>query len=84
LDPRDTSFNPRLLEDFLDELHDWHVDIPLLEKLLRNFRISLTDDSTEPAFKELKDNSQNFSWFDEKSLKFYDEFEPFESCIEMS
>ena len=53
LDPRDTSFDPTILERFVDDLEDWDVDISFLEKLLQKHRVSVNDETNQKAFEEL-------------------------------
>ena len=43
LDPRDTSFDPTILERLVSDLKQWDVDVPFLEKLLQKHRVSLND-----------------------------------------
>jgi hypothetical protein len=80
LDPRDMSFNPDAVNELRYELKEFDVDLALLEKLLRQYRISLSEENIQSAFKELGEHSKYFSWFDQYSLKFCDEFQPFEDA----
>jgi DNA-binding NtrC family response regulator len=81
LDPRDTSFDPTILERFVQDLENMDVDISFLEKLLQQHRVSVKDDVNQKAFKELSASSSGyFSWFDENTLTFCDEFGPFDDA----
>jgi len=83
LDPRDTSFDPTMLERFIEDLKRWKVDISFLEKLLQKRRISVNGDANQKAFEELSTkNSGGFSWFDEYTLRFCEEYSPFNEAYE--
>jgi transcriptional regulator with GAF, ATPase, and Fis domain len=83
LDPRDTSFDPTLLERFVDDLENWGVDIPFLEKLLHKHRVSVNDTANQKAFEELSSEESGWvSWFDEYTLRFCEEYSPFNEAYE--
>jgi DNA-binding NtrC family response regulator len=81
LDPRDTSFDPAILKSFVNDLKDWEVDVSFLEKMLKQHRVSVNDESSQKAFKELSHRPNGYSsWFDEYTLTFCDEFGPFDDA----
>jgi DNA-binding NtrC family response regulator len=83
LDPRDTSFDPTILERLVSDLKQWNVNVLFLEKLLQKHRVSLNDEANQMAFEELSASSSDyFSWFDEYALKFCEKFEPFEEAYD--
>jgi len=83
LDPKDTSFNPWILDDLVNtELPSRGVDVVSLDKKLRKYGVSLTTDSNETAFKKQIEREPVFSWFDEYSLKIYDPYRPFENAVD--
>ena len=83
LDPRDTSFDPTILDKFVDDLKYWDVDIPFLEKLLQKHRVSVNDETSQKAFEELSSGNSGWSsWFDEYSLRFCEEYSPFNEAYE--
>jgi len=83
LDPKDTSFDPNKLENFVFNLKDSNVDIQFLEKILNKHRLSLLDKSGKPAFKEIAiDIKWYFSWFDQYTLKICTVYDPFEEVYD--
>lgn len=83
LDPRDTTFDPRILEKFTRDLKTFNVDISFLEKLLQKHRVSINGETNQKAFEELSTKSSGyFSAFDQYTLRFCPEFSPFNEAYE--
>ena len=82
LDPRDTSFDPGMLDKLCREFKGWDVDLTLVERLLGKHRVSLDENDDRPAFPELEQADDYSTWFDEFALKFCDEYQPFQEAYE--
>ena len=83
LDPRDTTFDPTILDKILNDLKIWDIDIRFLEKLLQKYRVSINGDANKKAFKELSSKDSGwFSRFDEYTLRFCEEYSPFNEAYE--
>jgi transcriptional regulator with AAA-type ATPase domain len=96
LDPKEMteeSFDPSALDNLSNDLKLYDVDLNFLEKLFKSHRISLNSDEDESAFMELagmgvskaatKEGTKEpvySTWFDQYTLKFCEEFEPFEEA----
>jgi transcriptional regulator with GAF, ATPase, and Fis domain len=82
LDPRDTSFDPGMLDKLCREFKGWDVDLVLVERLLGKHRVSLDENDHRPAFPELEQADDYSTWFDEFALKFCDDYQPFQEAYE--
>ncbi len=86
LDPRDTSFDPNILERLVYDLESWDIDVSFLDKLFQKHRVSIIEDETNlKAFKELSVGPESggyFSAFTSDTLILPNDFKPFDEAYE--
>lgn len=82
LNPKDTSFNPWLLDDLVFcEFPNLDIDVDSLNKQLKKYRVSVSSEKGESAFKKILKKNNVFSWYNKFSLKFYNNYGPFDEAV---